>query len=44
MDEKKKQIVMVVDDSLLICKQVKMALKDEPYLSAKHTLAERQRN
>lgn len=31
MDEKKKQIVMVVDDSLLICKQVKIALKEEPY-------------
>ena len=31
MDDKKKQIVMVVDDSLLICKQVKIALKDEPF-------------
>ncbi len=31
MDDKKKQIVMVVDDSLLICKQVRIALKDEPF-------------
>lgn len=30
MDDKK-QIVMVVDDSLLICKQVRMALKDESF-------------
>lgn len=31
MEDRNKQIVMVVDDSLLICKQVAMALKDEPF-------------
>lgn len=30
METMKKQIILVVDDSLLICKQIRTALKDEP--------------
>lgn len=38
MDMKKQQIILVVDDSLLICKQIKAALKDEPvFVSEAHT-------
>lgn len=31
MDTNKKQIILVVDDSLLICQQIKAALKEEPF-------------
>ena len=30
METQKKQIVLIVDDSLLICEQIKAALKDTP--------------
>lgn len=38
MDMKKQQIILVVDDSLLICKQIKTALKAEPvFITEAHT-------
>ena len=30
MEKESRQIVLVVDDSLLICKQIEIALKEEP--------------
>lgn len=38
MESKKKQIILVVDDSLLICKQIRTALKEEPvFVCEAHT-------
>lgn len=36
MSTKNKQVVMVIDDSLLICKEIKKALGDEVFISEAH--------
>ena len=36
MSTKNKQVVMVIDDSLLICKEIKKALGDEVFICEAH--------